>query len=388
MSLIDLMKTGLPLNRKERYFTGTVFPMIVCANGFRDLGVLASLIPGCRVPQIDPDPRSANIQFFTEYSLVESIHGKETKARFPHPPKTKDTPDVMILVRGEKTVLVAIEAKMYHQPQLHALVKQMQAQRAQLDYLKECLVLDAVWHAALLPAGFAPGLGDLIPNGAQPGFPVIRWEDVLARYRDRRGEDDYFMGMLDLALKSWENLSSQPLAYGANAEAKRRGGEIVRHFQTDASLNTMGRSGGLTGPLLAADVRSGSWRSQDYEVSSAPEPVNSNWFYVKDFVRLVTAAPAESPTATPFVQSANIMTARVARARLTGDEILASRDDPAVRIVGRQGGLRGMTLAEDVQTDRWRAWRYEVSPAPEPLNANWFSVEDFVALVGVERPTH
>ncbi|NLO27543.1 MAG: hypothetical protein GX113_05105 [Actinobacteria bacterium] len=29
MSLSNLMKTGLPLNRKERYFTGTVSPMIV-----------------------------------------------------------------------------------------------------------------------------------------------------------------------------------------------------------------------------------------------------------------------------------------------------------------------------------------------------------------------
>lgn len=90
MSLSELMQTALPLNRKERYFTGTVLPMIVCADGFRQLHLLAALM-GCKLPRVKPDPASANIQFFTEYSLVESIYGVKTKARFPTPPKTKDT---------------------------------------------------------------------------------------------------------------------------------------------------------------------------------------------------------------------------------------------------------------------------------------------------------
>jgi len=31
MSLAELAETRLPFNRKERFFTGTVLPMLVCA---------------------------------------------------------------------------------------------------------------------------------------------------------------------------------------------------------------------------------------------------------------------------------------------------------------------------------------------------------------------
>jgi len=30
MSLTDMLEKDLPLNRKERFYTGTVLPMIVC----------------------------------------------------------------------------------------------------------------------------------------------------------------------------------------------------------------------------------------------------------------------------------------------------------------------------------------------------------------------
>ena len=35
MTLEELMKSELPLNRKERFFTGTVSPMIVCRDNFK-----------------------------------------------------------------------------------------------------------------------------------------------------------------------------------------------------------------------------------------------------------------------------------------------------------------------------------------------------------------
>ena len=164
MSLAHLMKTALPMNRKERFFTGTVFPGIVCKKDFQDLGVLALLIPGCVLPPIDPHPATTNIQFFTEYSLVESIYGNEAKERFPTPPTSKDTPDILILVSGEPTVLIALEAKMYDQPSAPKLTEQMRAQRVQLDYLRQHLALDAVHHAALLPRGLADKIAGDLPT--------------------------------------------------------------------------------------------------------------------------------------------------------------------------------------------------------------------------------
>lgn len=383
MSLHEMMRSGLPMNRKERYFTGTVFPMIVCADGFRHLDILSRLIGGRQLPAVESDPARANIQFFTEYSLVESIYDQQTKKRFPHPPATKDTPDIVILVRGAKTVLIALEAKMYHQPQLNSLQKQLKAQREQLNYLAQHLTVDEVWHAALLPKGFMPELGKTVPSGSdQPGFAIVRWEDLLASYRTIRPSGDYFIGVLDLALRDWQSLCSQPLAYGVNAERVMKGGVIVRLFGKDPSLSVMGRSGGILGPALAEDISSGNWRNQGYEVSAAAEPPNKNWFYVSDFVELTKNRPAASIHATTHLTvPPAVKQTSGGYAKRTGADIIAHAGDPTVKIVGRQGGLNGALFAEDLATGRWRTWPYAISAEAVPLNKNWFAVDEFLGRV-------
>ncbi|GAB4253169.1 MAG: hypothetical protein Kow00129_14110 [Thermoleophilia bacterium] len=285
MSLSELAQTLLPLNRKERYFTGTVLPMMVCQNDFKDLDVLASLLPGCELPPLDADPATTNLQFFTEYSLVESIYAPETRERFPKPPVSKDTPDVLLLARGERTVLIALEAKMYDQPTVADLRAQLAAQRVQLDYLQEVLGLDSVHHAALLPAAYARKIeAELLAE--DPAFSIITWDALLDRYREIRGGDDYFMGMLALALEEWPKLAAKPAAFRLNAEILLTGEEILAR-QDDPAVRMIGRRGGLYGELLAKDVASGTWRVRRYEVSSATDGLagNPNWFTVADFVK-------------------------------------------------------------------------------------------------------
>ena len=85
-TLEELMKKELPLNRKERFFTGTVLPMIVCRDNFKYFKRFTSLIDGCEELEVSASPDSSNIQFFTEYSLVESIYDQATKGRFLNPP--------------------------------------------------------------------------------------------------------------------------------------------------------------------------------------------------------------------------------------------------------------------------------------------------------------
>ncbi|MGI5939679.1 MAG: hypothetical protein ACOX8V_03185 [Thermoleophilia bacterium] len=290
MSLADLIATGLPLNRKERYFTGTVLPMIVCANGFRELDVLASLIPGCTLPPIDGRPQTTNIQFFTEYSLVESIFGSQATKRFPSPPKTKDTPDVMILARGNETVLIAIEAKMYNRPQRHSLVKQLEAQQTQLAYLAHHVKIDHLHHVALLPSGYVESIGAAPVVAGQKEIPILTWETLLEAYRPIRGDDDYFTGVLAIALERWQDLCSQPETWGKNAESKCAGQDIVDGYRKSHPWKTMGRSGGIEGPILEADLQSGNWRTRLYEVSSKAEPANNNWFTIDKFTRRVNDA--------------------------------------------------------------------------------------------------
>lgn len=291
MSLSHLMKTALPMNRKERFFTGTVFPGIVCHDDFGDLGLLAGLIPGCVLPPIDPHPDSTNIQFFTEYSLVESIYGEETMARFPEPPLSKDTPDIMIFVSGEPTVLIALEAKMYDSPSALALTEQMRAQRAQLDYLAAHLSLDAVHHAALLPAGLAEKIKGGIAKEGPDAFPLVLWEDLLAAYRAAESHDHYFLAVLDLALSLWPALSAKPSVFGAHAEQHLTGQEIFDR-QDDPEVRMVGRRGGIFGTHFMQDVSTGAWRAHRYEVSSAVDALsgNLNWFRVEHFLARVEGA--------------------------------------------------------------------------------------------------
>jgi hypothetical protein len=68
------MDHWLPFNRKERYFTGTVLPMLACSEGFAHFPRLLRLcgVPDdkCRVPE--------RLQFYTEYSLREAAYTSHT----------------------------------------------------------------------------------------------------------------------------------------------------------------------------------------------------------------------------------------------------------------------------------------------------------------------
>jgi hypothetical protein len=140
----------LPINRKELYYTGTVLPGIVCHDDFRYFHRFLKLL---RIEglAIDADPSSANIQFFTEYGLAESIFGSDTRARFLEAPSERDTPDILIFVDGHSPVLVAIEAKMFDRVSPGELLGQMARQRSILDYLIRCWNEVRVGQAALLP---------------------------------------------------------------------------------------------------------------------------------------------------------------------------------------------------------------------------------------------
>jgi hypothetical protein len=236
MSIAHLADTGLPFNRKERFFTGTVLPMLVCADDFTHFGRLTELVRLGRI-DVDARPSSANVQFFTEYSFAESVIG-EAKARFPGAPTRKDTPDVMIYIAGPPRALIAIEAKMYDRPTKTELNEQLSAQAALVRYIAERLDVQAasLAHVAL-------------------------------------------------------QLVSPRSTWGANAEMKLTGAEIYdRHHSGSLTAPWMGRQSGLNGTELAKDITSGAWRGQCYECSSKPVQ-NQNWFTVAEFVARIDAPP-------------------------------------------------------------------------------------------------
>ena len=282
MSLKEMLSAELPLNRKERFFTGTVFPMIVCKENFKHLHVLLSLLGVFPAPAIISNTKEANILFFTEYSLVESILGM-AKQRFKNLPITKDTPDIVILIKSETKILVALEAKLYSVPTAGDLNQQMLAQQKILVSIQESLGVDKIYHYALLPEKLA---GKLTQQGF--AYPVITWETIYEAY-ETVCRNDYFFDLLRISLDMFDELVSTGVPYGQNSEEKISGQQIyARYKQGTLDKVSIGRAGGQFGDKLQEDIATGKWRTFLYETSTKKSvDINRNWFGIEDFVNLV-----------------------------------------------------------------------------------------------------
>ena len=280
MSLRDTFAAYLPLNRKERFYTGTVLPMIVAKENFRHLPKLLSLLHISNPPDIRHHVDTTNIQFFTEYSLLESIV-PSSQRHFHDLPKSKDTPDVIILLGGPPKILIALEAKMFDLPNQDELNEQLDAQGKVLESIRKTLDIQQVFHFALLPEMLAKKMRGL-------RYPIISWETIVEAYGPIC-KGDYFYELLCIALQDYEKLIAGEISYGKNCEEHLSGKDIYDRFKEgklDGSW--MGRQGGLRGEKLERDLASGKWRSFKYETRSSPVPEsNRNWFQVGEFVKLI-----------------------------------------------------------------------------------------------------
>lgn len=215
-SLATLMDRALPLNRKERYYTGSVLPQLICADDFAHFTRFADLV-GAGPLTISSDPSDTNIQLFAEYGFAESAIGSATD-RFPDCPTAKDTPDLLVFIDGPRPHLIAVEAKMYHRPTAADMERQLAAQRTLLTYLAGALDVsgDDVHHVALLPAPLAAEVGGL-------SCPTVTWEAVLETYQPVASR--YWCEVLRLALERYPSLRSAESArtWGANAHSKLTG---------------------------------------------------------------------------------------------------------------------------------------------------------------------
>lgn len=292
-TLAELLDTTLPLNRKERYYTGTVLPALLCADSMRHLHRLGRPdLLGIGPLDVRADVDDCTVLFFTEYSLLESAVGP-IRDRFPDLlGLPKDTPDVVILVTEPAPVLIALEAKLYDRPSQDTLNGQLRRQRAQLEPLCTTLA-DALGvpqvrlaHFALLPAQLAATMPDL-------DAPVLTWQQVRAAYADV--DQDYFLAVLDEALARYERLVS---AGGSNQQGLSPGGTLVTDWLAGTSVwQFAGARDGLTGPRIQAAVADGSWRSIVLQVRADPLPGNRNWFAVAELVDLLRAAGQLPPLA-------------------------------------------------------------------------------------------
>lgn len=272
---VDERPVRLPLNRKERFYTGTVLPAIVAGDRLADLHRLLDLCGLGEVEVTDLD----DVQFFTEYSFAESVFSETDRRRFARRPNNADTPDVVIRGSGW---LLAIEAKMFHRPNVASLNEQHARQSVLVDYWAARLGAhpDLVRHVLLLPRALAA-------SAASTQVTVITWEQVLEVYNDTVAS--YWTGVLREALSRYPDLASKDSTWGQNAQQRLTGLQILAAWQTsDPAVAWIGRMGGAVGAQLGNDVRTGAWQTHAYEVrDSRPDGAAGNWFRVQDFISRV-----------------------------------------------------------------------------------------------------
>lgn len=259
----------LPTNRKERFYTGTVLPALICRDNFRHLELFLRLC-GLRDCTVEDD-----FQFFTEYGFGESVFTQADK-EFWQGPFSHDTPDVVI---RSGDWLLTVEAKMFDKPSAADLNQQMLAQKKHVDIWTERLNVSRQSHVLLLPTPLADAVIPQLSALDSP-WPVVTWEAVADLYRGLA--DGYWVKTLDDALAQYGALVSVGPQFGQYKDDSITGFEIIDGWP-DHGFISMGRAGGLDGDKLAEDIRSGNWRKQRYEVSKQDQSSRVNWFTVEDF---------------------------------------------------------------------------------------------------------
>ena len=196
--LSDLFDERLPINRKERYYTGTVLPMIVASDGFKHFGKFLDL---CKMPRgvaLEADPASSNVQFFTEYGFKESLKdGAETRFGDPGGPYA---PDLVVYIEGAPSLLLGVEAKVFSQPSAAEVREQLRVQKQLLSIMQDGVgAQTGVYQVALLPR-------DLGMPKRIDGVPVLTWETIADSFRDVA--PPYWIEVLDEALRRYGGLVS------------------------------------------------------------------------------------------------------------------------------------------------------------------------------------
>lgn len=275
----------LPLNRKERYYTGTVLPQIICFDNFKHIHRFLNLIIGFpKNLDIKPNASINNIQFLSEYSLKESANFDTNSVKFANVPETKETPDIVILISEPEPYLVLIEVKMYSGINHSDFIKQLSDQRKMVNCIKDNLNIpdNNIFHLGLVPQKM---FGSTTSNE----FQVLYFEDILSVYKDIL-EDNYFYNVLQLAIDKYPVLKSNSTgsSYGKNMECKLTGLQIIEEVKSGKKF-IIGRNRGINGPELVKDIETGGWKSFSYEVNfSETNPINRNWFTSGQFYSRVT----------------------------------------------------------------------------------------------------
>jgi len=257
------------MNRDEHFFTGTIFPMLVCRNNFQHIDEFLTLINmDCKIASPSPE----NIKFYAEYNLNTSVFGS-ARSYFEEDAKFTLSIDILFLLRCDDgyVKMVAIEAKMFDKPSASSLRKQMEKQQEQLTMV--CKDDTQLQMVALIPEQQYVNVQQEFDD-RNTDFQVITWKMIYEAY-EKLFPDDYFVKELKFAIDRYCELVSCP-------SGKLTGLCIYRHAQELKGL-MIGRHKGLG--ELQNDIVSGDWKCREYEINHSGEKIGElNWFSVEQFV--------------------------------------------------------------------------------------------------------
>jgi len=283
--IFDNLNNFIPLNRKERFFTGTVLPQIICYDNFKYFNRFTDLIKDFpKDLMIQPNADLNNIIFMTEYSLNESYREKNDRIKYSDVPTTKETPDLVVFITEPEKILIIVEAKMYSSANFYDFKNQFNDQKKMVNCIKNNLSIEDknVFHLALVPKKY-------FNNVFTEDFQILFWEDILDSFKDILS-NNYFYNVLDIALNNYENLRSSSNAFstfGKNMDDKLTGEEIMKLHQSGKRF-CVGRGEGVSGNKFQNDIHSGGWKFFPYEVKYESNPINRNWFTSVQFVNAVS----------------------------------------------------------------------------------------------------
>lgn len=273
----EKLKSELPLNRKERFYTGTVLPSILFHNGLRNFFRFLREIEGLPI-SIDKETTKDNFLFYTEYNLKESAGKKSVGAGIFT--ATGDTPDVIIEILEPERAFIFIEAKMFLKLTPNEFGQQMADQRfAVIDVLKKEYGLDDnhIFHIALTPKQLGFTKTD--------DYQVINWEFFIDN-PDVDLQDNYFAHFLRFALERYDKLVCDQSGMASTVEKQERGSVIYRDGIDHGKLY-VGRKGGKS--TIQEDVKKGIWKDKLYGINTQnpPDGQKGNWISSQEFAAIV-----------------------------------------------------------------------------------------------------
>jgi len=267
-----IMKTELPLNRKERFYTGTVLPALLFHNGltnfYRFLKIIRDL-----PKEINESTTGGNFLFYTEYNLKESA-GERSVGRKIYAPRN-DSPDFIIEILKPIKTFIIIEAKMFENTTTSKISNQIRNQKKFVgEVLKNEFKLQnsQVIHIALLPRNSGVSEGN--------NFQVIYWDEFLEGQFPDLLEDCFFYNYLKFGLDNYDDLVS------VNVGPDTVGLEIYK-LAKQGNRFWVGRDGGAD--KIDEDGANGTWKTRVYfTYQNKPKGGRKdNWITSEQFVMIM-----------------------------------------------------------------------------------------------------